>query len=190
MWGGNSRTYLKARHAISKAKNHDYIGCGVPTILGCWFDNCGRNYFSHLSTLKTTFCNPRKIGGLDQDVLPLLLTHMLDLHSSHFKMTMLHNYKVTLCEKNQLNPLMRLWCKISTFVVLNLNLSKYIKLIEITVVQVIGSIEDEQTFNTIAFIKNKLHNYLNTHLDLCTGSHNQQFFTLQNFLYDQAIAKW
>jgi hypothetical protein len=85
---------------------------------------------------------------------------------------------------------MRLWRKIFTSIVLNLNLSEYIKLAEITVVQVIGSIEDEQTFNTIAFIKNKLHNYLNTHLDLCTGSHNQQFFTLQNFLYDQAIAKW
>jgi hypothetical protein len=103
--------------------------------------------------LKTTFCNPHKIGGLDQDVPPLLLTHMLDWHSSHFKMTMLHNFKVTLREKNQFNPFMRLWRKISTFVVLNINLSKYIMLTKIIVVQVIGSIENERTFSTIAFMK-------------------------------------
>jgi hypothetical protein len=37
------------------------------------------DFFSHLSTLKVAFCNPHKIGGLDQDVHPLLSTHMLDL---------------------------------------------------------------------------------------------------------------
>ncbi len=36
-------------------------------------------FFFHLSTLKVAFCNPRKIGGLDEDVHPLLSTHMLDL---------------------------------------------------------------------------------------------------------------
>jgi hypothetical protein len=36
-------------------------------------------FFSHLSTLKAAFCNPRKIGGLDQDVPLLLSTHMFDL---------------------------------------------------------------------------------------------------------------
>jgi hypothetical protein len=35
--------------------------------------------FFHLSTLKMAFCNPHKIGGLDQDVFPLLSTHMFDL---------------------------------------------------------------------------------------------------------------
>jgi hypothetical protein len=34
---------------------------------------------SHLNMLKMTFCNPCKIGGLDQDVPPLLSAHMLDL---------------------------------------------------------------------------------------------------------------
>jgi hypothetical protein len=50
--------------------------------------------------LKVAFCNLHKIGGLDQDVLSLLLTHMFDLQSSHFKMIMLHNYKVALHEEN------------------------------------------------------------------------------------------
>jgi hypothetical protein len=72
--------------------------------------------------LKVVFCNPHKIGGLDQDVSPLLSTHMLDLQSSHFKMTMLHNFETTLHEENQLNPHTKLWHKISTYVVFNFNL--------------------------------------------------------------------
>jgi hypothetical protein len=57
-------------------------------------------FFSHLNTLKMTFCNPCKIDGLDQDVPPFLLIHMLHLQCSHFKMTTLHNSKASLCEKN------------------------------------------------------------------------------------------
>jgi len=56
-------------------------------------------------------------------------------------MTMLHNYEATLHEENRLNPFMRLWCKVFTSIVLNLNLSEYIKLDEIIVVQVIGLVE-------------------------------------------------
>jgi hypothetical protein len=141
-------------------------------------------FFSHLSMLKMAFRNPHKIGGLDQNVSPLLSAHMLDLQSSHFKMTMLHNFETTLHKKNQLNPLTRLWCKISTFVVFNFNLSEYIKLAKIIVVQVIGLVEDEWTFNTIAFMKNKSRNRLSTHIDLCIRFHNHQLFALQNFPYD------
>jgi hypothetical protein len=36
-------------------------------------------FCSHFNMLKVTFCNPCKIGGLDQDVLPLLSAHKLDL---------------------------------------------------------------------------------------------------------------
>jgi hypothetical protein len=54
---------------------------------------------------------------------------------------MLHNYEATLHEENRLNPFMRLWCKVFTSIVLNLNLSEYIKLDEIIVVQVIGLVE-------------------------------------------------
>jgi hypothetical protein len=136
------------------------------------------------------FCNLHKICGLDQDVLPLFSTHILDLLSSHFKMIVLPNFKVALHEENQSNSLTRLWRKISTSIVLNLNLSKCIKLAETTDVQIIGLVEDKRTFSTIAFMKKKLCNYLNTHLDLCTRFHSQQLFTLQKNLYDQTIAKW
>jgi hypothetical protein len=38
-----------------------------------------KTFFFHLNMLKATFCNLHKIGGLDQDVLQLLSTHMFDL---------------------------------------------------------------------------------------------------------------
>jgi hypothetical protein len=73
---------------------------------------------------------------------------------------------------------MRLWHKIYTSSVLNL--LKYIKLVEIIAIQVIGLVEDKWTFNTIVFIKKKLHNCLNTHLDLCIGSivNNSLFYKI------------
>jgi hypothetical protein len=116
-------------------------------------------FFSHFNTLKVVFCSLRKIGGLDQNVPPLFSTHMFDLQSSHFKMTMLHNLKVALCEKNQFNPLTRLWRKISTFVVLSLNLSEYTKWLKLLLSKLLGQL--------------KMNDHLSTHLDLCTRFHNQ-----------------
>jgi hypothetical protein len=85
---------------------------------------------------------------------------------------------------------MKFWYEISTFVFLNLNLSKYIKLAEINNVKVIGLVKGKWTFNVVAFMKKKLCNHLNIHLDLCTRFHSQQLFILQKKSYDQAMAKW
>jgi hypothetical protein len=43
---------------------------------------------------------------------------------------------------------------------------KYIKMAEIIVVQVIGSMEDEWCFSMFSFMKTKLRNRLMTHLDV------------------------
>jgi hypothetical protein len=45
-------------------------------------------------------------------------------------------------------------------------ISKYIKLAKLAVVQVIGSIEDEQCFFTFNLMKTKLKNQLMEHLEL------------------------
>jgi hypothetical protein len=49
---------------------------------------------------------------------------------------------------------------------------------------------EEHIFKIISFMKNKLWNRLSIHLDLCTKFYNKRFFTLQNFPYEEAIAKW
>ncbi len=102
----------------------------------------------------------------------------------------MHSYEAILQEENNKNLMTRLWCKITANPILNHKLSKFMKLVEIVITQVFNLVEDECTFNTISFMKNRLQNRFNIHLDLCTHSFSQRFFTLQNFHYDQAIAKW
>ncbi len=113
------------------------------------------------------------------------------LWSSFLKMTILHNFEVILQEENDLNPFTRLWCKVFSTSILNHKFLKYIKLAKIVVVQVLGSIEDQWTFNIIGFfLRNKLQNHLNTHLDLWIRFFSQCFFLLQIFPYDQDITRW
>jgi hypothetical protein len=54
--------------------------------------------------------------------------------------------------------------------------------------QILGFVEDEWSFSTLPFMKNKVRNRLNTHLNLCVKMFWLTFFTLDNFLYDEAIA--
>jgi hypothetical protein len=65
------------------------------------------------------------------------------------------------------NPIIRMWSRIQSSPLLVLKVNEYIKVAEIVMVQVLGSVEDERTFSNLAFMNNKLHNKLTTHLDLC-----------------------
>lgn len=127
------------------------------------------SFYSHLNVLKAIFCVPRRIGLSANIIFALLDTHTLDLQPSHFKMTMIHNSKVVMCDQeNNLNPSTQLRCKVTTFPILNQKLSEYMKLAEIAVIQVLSFIENKCTFSTLSFMKNQLWNQLNTHVDLCT----------------------
>jgi hypothetical protein len=48
-----------------------------------------------------------------------------------------------------------------------LKLNENIKVAKITMVQVLGLVEDERTFSNLAFMKSKFRSKLTTHLDLC-----------------------
>jgi hypothetical protein len=54
-------------------------------------------------------------------------------------------------------------------------------------VQIVGSVEDECCFSTLAFMKSKLYNMLITHLPLVIRMFAQRFYTLQNFPYAKCI---
>jgi hypothetical protein len=71
-------------------------------------------------------------------------------------MTIVHNYEAIICEDNELNLINRFWRKVFSFSILNHKHSKFIKLVEIANVQILGFVKDERTFNTIKFMKNKL----------------------------------
>jgi hypothetical protein len=73
------------------------------------------------------------------------------------------------------------------FWVFSFNFPEYVKLVELAMVQIIGSMEDERCFSTLAFMKSKLQNRLTTHLPLVVRMFAQQFYTLQSFPYGDYI---
>jgi hypothetical protein len=54
-------------------------------------------------------------------------------------------------------------------------------------VQIIGNMEDERCFSTLAFMKSKLYNKLFTYLPIVVCMFAQQFYTLKNFPYGKCI---
>jgi hypothetical protein len=56
------------------------------------------------------------------------------------------------------NPIAKLWRKLSSLVVLMKIMFEYFKVVEMAMVQVLGSIEDECIFLTLSFTKSKLQN--------------------------------
>jgi hypothetical protein len=67
---------------------------------------------------------------------------------------------------------------------------EYLKVAEIAMVRVLSSVEDEQCFNSIAFLKNKVWNRLKNHLQLVVSMYAKKFFTLHNFLYEDTYEMW
>jgi hypothetical protein len=67
------------------------------------------------------------------------------------------------------------------FSLLVLKLREYVKVVEIAMVQVLGLVQDEMTFNNLAFMKSKLGNIITTHLNLCVRMFTQNFYNVSNF---------
>jgi hypothetical protein len=58
---------------------------------------------------------------------------------------------------------------------------KYLKVIEIDMVHVLGFIEGKQCFSYVVFLKNKAHNRLNNHLHLVVSMYTHKFSHLAPF---------
>jgi hypothetical protein len=60
-------------------------------------------------------------------------------------------------EPFDINLMTKLWVTISNNALFKQQLNEYLKLVEIVVLSMFRSIQDEQTFSTLAFMKDKLH---------------------------------
>jgi len=92
---------------------------------------------------------------------------MLDVQSFCFKLIMSHNVEGAMAEHSKLYLVTKSWMRINSLPILNEKFNKYNKLANTTMVQVLGSIQDERTINIFSFMKNKLQKWLTTHLNLC-----------------------
>jgi hypothetical protein len=121
---------------------------------------------------------------------PILSSTKLNHKCSQFKAAMMANSAAALEKPITLNPLTKLWCSLSTSNILKRNFGEWFKVAQIAAVQVLGSVEDERTFSTVAFMKNKVRNCLTDHLNPAIGIFSQKFFTLETFPFDKVYDEW
>jgi len=65
-----------------------------------------------------------------------------------------------------------------------------LKLVQLSMAMVLGSVEDERCFFNLSIIKNKLRNWLITHLDLVVWMYAQSFYTIITFMFTITIKSW
>lgn len=125
-----------------------------------------------------------------KSVEPILSADKLDEQTQMFIMTMKADFQGAMNGDLPLNPLTRLWRRLEASGLLRHKLSEYLKVVEMAVVIVLGNVEDERTFSTLSFMKNKLQNRLSIHLPLVVAMHAQQHNGLANFPYNAAYDLW
>jgi hypothetical protein len=156
------------------------------------------NFERHLSVIKEHYghwkpydnkTSKRKqplapLGDEEKGVPPVLLIDLLDEQTLMFKIAMKGNCHSAMTGDLPLNPLNRLWKWLEASGLLRQKLSEFMKVTELAVVTVLGSVEDERIFSTLSFMKNKLRNRLTTHLPLVVSMHAHQFYDLDDFPYN------
>jgi hypothetical protein len=88
------------------------------------------------------------------------------------------------------NPVSTLWENFSSNALLCVQLSKFMKVAKLAVVQIMGFVEDDKIFSTLTFMKTRLWNQLCENLDLVVHMFAQLFYTIDTFPYKDAITAW
>jgi len=83
----------------------------------------------------------------------------------------------------------RLWTTLSASAsqYLQENISKYFKLKDLCQTMILGSLEDERIFSALSFLKSKLKNNLDKHVDTCLYVTK---YDIDNFPYERALTLW
>jgi hypothetical protein len=125
-------------------------------------------------------------GSID----PILSPTALDMQTTLLKQLMKEQASKVMQKPITLNPVTRLWRSIDANSFLRHSLSEWLIVAEIAIVMVLGSVEDERTFSTVSFMKNRLRNRLSSNLGLVVGFKSKKFFDIESFPYDAAFESW
>jgi hypothetical protein len=82
-----------------------------------------------------------------------------------------------------LNPMSRLCMKLYTNALLCVMFNKFMKVVELVVVQIMGIVEDEKTFNNLAFMKTSSTINCVKISTFVIHMYDQPFYTIYNFPY-------
>jgi len=102
-------------------------------------------FANHLAILKTLLCHPKPIGPNGTLVVDLLDQILLNQQTSFFvirmkKIAMVHNICCQMVTLQQ-----KLWGCLFSSAIMNNRLFEYLKLVQLSIVVVLGSIENEKT---------------------------------------------
>jgi len=150
------------------------------------------NFPKHLRVLADFYGYGRIMGKKDVQVLvPALIDRELLMTQQRiFKTAMRANSPTAMQPPFVLNPLNNLWRTLDATSCLIGEFLEYFKLAEMAVVHVLGSVKDERCFSLVNFLKSKVRNNLEGHLQLVVGMFSQRIFNLKIFPYDAAFSYW
>jgi hypothetical protein len=89
---------------------------------------------------------------------PLLDVSKLEAQASFFKVTMLANFAAEMKPPIDYNPCSRMWALLNINQIICSKLSKWLKLVELSMAMVLGSVKDDKYFSNLSFMKRKLRN--------------------------------
>lgn len=116
------------------------------------------------------------LGQID----PIIDTRLFCLQTSFFKLKVKLHAKAAMEEPKDQNPVTKLWTKVGKNALMVIRNLEFMRVAQIATTTMLGSVEDERTVSTPAFMKSKFRNRLKGHLKL----NSQQFFTLQSFPFN------
>jgi hypothetical protein len=156
-----------------------------------------KTFPGHLDILKKFWGTTREVGERgERELVPCLLnTYELETEQSLFKICMQNNSEEAMMPDADgifdENPLSKLWRLLGANEVLSGRTGQYNKLAEMAIVMVMGSVEDERTFSSVAFLKSRVRNsLLKNHLSVVVGMYSQKLYTMENFLYAETFELW
>jgi len=118
-----------------------------------------------------TYGHGRILGEGDKKLLikPLIDRDALMAQRSLFKTCMKSNSRADMLPPYDVNSLTKVWHVLDSNNSLTQNFSEFIKLAEMAIVHVLGSVEDERLFSIVGFLKSKLRNNLEKNLQVVVG---------------------
>ena len=143
----------------SEIQAHWWVGRPFTKIVGAWCCRCcisatldargmQGNFWWHLVILKGFYCEVKsmKVGDGMKHFMPLLDHWELDSQQGRFKILWRLIRRHQCC-----HPLTRLWIIMNVSCLMTHFIAKYVKLANIAVVHVLGSVEDERCFPWLIF---------------------------------------
>lgn len=120
----------------------------------------------------------------------LLSYDSLNHNCSSWKSAMKANASEAMEKHVIVNPLTKLWKNCGTSGWLQDTILEWFKLAKIAPVQVLGFVEDEGTFSTVTFSKEKLRNCLSDYLEAAVADYSQTWFTSKTLPFYSPYHAW